>query len=163
MLYRRGSYRGGFDRTGLTFVIVAALGGCAPQGPVGNATEEASAAQAAQVIEVGRPDQILRLQSFPAKRTTVVKGGGYFPVIARLDNGDIVAVIRGGGAHMGRGGRLDLVFSSDDGETWSAPQTAVEGPDDYRNRPLAWRRTAPWCWPTSSRGDMARRASGSRS
>ena len=37
---------------------------------------------------------------------------------------------------MDRAGRLDLVFSSEDGETWSAPQTVVEGPDDDRNPAL---------------------------
>ena len=125
-----------FCRIGLTLVIVVALGGCRPERPEGKVAGETEAAQAAQVIEVGRSDQILRLQAFPARRTTLVKGGGYFPVIARLQNGDIAAVIRGGGAHIGREGRLDLVFSSDDGETWSAPQTVVEGPDDDRNPAL---------------------------
>ena len=125
-----------FCRIALITSVMVTLTGCGPQRPEGKVAEETLAAPTAQVIEVGRPDQILRLQSSPAARSTVVKGGGYFPVIARLQNGEIAAVIRGGGAHMGRGGRLDLVFSSDDGETWSAPQTVVEGPDDDRNPAL---------------------------
>jgi hypothetical protein len=44
-----------------------------------------------------------------ASRVTVVSGGGYFQ------------------------GRLDIVTSSDEGKTWSAPVTAIDGPDDDRN------------------------------
>ena len=56
-------------------------------------------------------------------RTVVVDGGGYFPVLIRLANGDLLAVHRGGGAHIGRRGRLDLVRSTDEGKTWSEPWT----------------------------------------
>ncbi len=64
---------------------------------------------------------------------TVVDGDGYFPVAIRLESGEILAVLRGGGAHVGRGGRLDLVRSADGGQTWSAPQMVIDGPEDDRN------------------------------
>ncbi len=70
------------------------------------------------------------------QRVTVVEGGGYFPVAIRLDSGDILAVLRGGGPHIGKAGRLDLVRSSDQGKTWSKPWTAVDGPGDDRNPAL---------------------------
>jgi Neuraminidase (sialidase) len=70
------------------------------------------------------------------ERLTVVEGGGYFPVAVRLASGEILAVLRGGGAHIGRAGRLDLVISRDQGRTWSKPWTAVDGPEDDRNPAL---------------------------
>jgi len=69
----------------------------------------------------------------PIERITVVEGGGYFPVAVRLSSGEILAVLRGGGPHIGRAGRLDLVISGDQGWTWSKPWTVVDGPEDDRN------------------------------
>src|SRR5579885_2028814 len=69
----------------------------------------------------------------PARRVTVVEGGGYFPVAIRLRSGEILAVLRGGAPHIGVKGRLEVVTSRDGGATWSAPQTVVDGPDDDRN------------------------------
>jgi Neuraminidase (sialidase) len=63
----------------------------------------------------------------------VTKGLGYFPVAISLDNGDMLAVLRGGAAHVGVKGRLDLVRSTDGGKTWSAPWTAIDGEFDDRN------------------------------
>jgi Neuraminidase (sialidase) len=63
----------------------------------------------------------------------VTSGLGYFPVAIPLKNGDVLAVIRGGAAHIGVKGRLDLVRSTDQGKTWSAPWTAVDGAFDDRN------------------------------
>jgi photosystem II stability/assembly factor-like uncharacterized protein len=63
----------------------------------------------------------------------VTRGEGYFPVAVRLANGDILAVLRGGAAHIGVKGRLDLVRSKDAGRTWSAPETVADGPLDDRN------------------------------
>src|ERR1041385_1323613 len=63
----------------------------------------------------------------------VTKGLGYFPVAISLKNGDVLAVVRGGAAHIGVKGRLDLVRSTDRGKTWSAPWTAVDGQFDDRN------------------------------
>src|SRR5258708_37432895 len=66
----------------------------------------------------------------------VVEGGGYFPVLVGLRDGSLLAVFRGGAPHIGRGGRLDLASSIDQGQTWSAPRTAVDGPEDDRNPEL---------------------------
>jgi Neuraminidase (sialidase) len=68
-----------------------------------------------------------------ADRSIVVSGGGYFPVLIRLQDGKLMAVLRGGAPHIGRNGRLDLVTSVDQGKTWTAPRTVVDGPDDDRN------------------------------
>jgi BNR repeat-like domain len=65
--------------------------------------------------------------------TVITKGQGYFPVAILLQNGDVLAVLRGGAAHVGVKGRLDLVRSTDRGKTWSAPWTAVDGEFDDRN------------------------------
>jgi Neuraminidase (sialidase) len=71
-----------------------------------------------------------------APHTTVVSGGGYFPVLTRLNNGTLMAVLRGGAPHIGIKGRLDIVTSKDNGKTWSAPRTVVDGPEDDRNPAL---------------------------
>ena len=70
------------------------------------------------------------------RRATVVTGGGYFPVLIRLKNGDLMAVLRGGAPHIGVKGRLDIITSKDNGKTWSAPHTVVDGPEDDRNPAL---------------------------
>src|SRR6266550_6524219 len=56
-----------------------------------------------------------------------------FPVAIHLKNGDVLAVLRGGAPHIGVKGRLDLVRSTDHGQTWSAPWTAVDEQFDDRN------------------------------
>ena len=70
------------------------------------------------------------------KRITVVSGGGYFPVLIQLKNGELMAVLRGGAPHIGAKGRLDIVTSKDHGLTWSPPHTVVDGPEDDRNPAL---------------------------
>ncbi len=93
-----------------------------------------SASLAAQEVDQREPDAVLRLRSFSARRVTVIgEAGGYFPVAARLKDGRIAAVLRGGGSHIDVRGRLDIVFSSDEGETWTAPRILVDGPNDDRN------------------------------
>jgi hypothetical protein len=74
-------------------------------------------------------------QRVPAKRVTVVRGGGYFPVLIQLDNKDLVAAVRGGDTHIGVKGRLDWVRSTDGGETW-AVRMLVDSPMDDRNPAL---------------------------
>src|SRR5215510_12497920 len=66
----------------------------------------------------------------------VTQGLGYFPVAIHLKNGDVLAVIRGGAAHVGVKGRLDLIRSTDKGKTWSAPWTAIDEDLDDRNPAL---------------------------
>jgi sialidase-1 len=70
------------------------------------------------------------------KHQIVTSGLGYFPVAIRLNNGDVLAVIRGGAPHIGVKGRLDLVRSSDGGKTWSKPWTAIDESQDDRNPAL---------------------------
>ena len=47
------------------------------------------------------------------ERVTVMDHGGYFPVAIRLSSGEILAVMRAGAPHIGRGGRLVLSISND--------------------------------------------------
>ncbi len=69
----------------------------------------------------------------PDPAVLVVKGQGFFPVALRLADGRLAAVLRGGAPHIGLAGRLDIVFSTDDGRTWTAPSLVVDGPLDDRN------------------------------
>lgn len=73
------------------------------------------------------------IQLGDAPRVTVVSGSGYFPVLIRLRNGELMAVLRGGAPHIGVKGRLDIVTSRDDAKTWSAPRTVIDSPGDDRN------------------------------
>ena len=67
------------------------------------------------------------------QRSLVVTGQGYFPVAIRLKDGRIAAVLRGGAGHLGIRGRLDIVFSSDEGKTWTRPTVVNDSPVDDRN------------------------------
>lgn len=67
------------------------------------------------------------------ERSAVVTGQGYFPVAIRLADGRIAAVLRGGAGHLGIKGRLDIVFSADEGKTWSQPTVVNDSPVDDRN------------------------------
>src|SRR5262245_15746953 len=58
---------------------------------------------------------------------------GSFPVAQRLNDGRIAVVRRGGAPHLGVEGRLDIVFSGDDGKTWSPPSVVNDSPVDDRN------------------------------
>ncbi len=68
-----------------------------------------------------------------AERIIAAKGEGYFPVMIKLGDGTLAAVIRGGAPHIGIGGRLDVIRSTDGGRTWSKPIVAVDSPWDDRN------------------------------
>ena len=77
----------------------------------------------------------------PAReRSLVVKGQGYFPVALRLHDGRIAVVLRGGAGHVGLQGRLDIVFSSDEGRAWTKPAVVVDSPVDDRNPALGQAR-----------------------
>ncbi len=67
------------------------------------------------------------------ERAVAVSGQGYFPVLCRLDDGRLAAAVRGGAPHIGVGGRLDWIESSDGGQTWSAPRVLVDSEWDDRN------------------------------
>ena len=53
--------------------------------------------------------------------------------MAKLDNGELAAVVRAGAEHIGVGGRLDLVRSRDGGKSWGRPQTIADVSPDSRN------------------------------
>lgn len=74
---------------------------------------------------------VSRLES--AERIIAVKGGGYFPVLIKLQNGTLGAVVRGGAPHVGIEGRLDWIHSEDGGKTWSEPSVIVDSEFDDRN------------------------------
>ena len=60
-----------------------------------------------------------------------------WPTVHRLGNGDVVAVFSGDReAHVCPWGKVQMVRSTDDGETWSAPQTVQNGPIDDRDAGL---------------------------
>jgi hypothetical protein len=67
------------------------------------------------------------------ERGFAVRGAGYFPVLVKLHDGSLAAVVRSGAPHIGVGGRLDFLRSLDGGKTWSSPQTIVYMPPDTRN------------------------------
>ena len=77
--------------------------------------------------------ELIDALSLPSTKVTVaIEGQGYFPVaVAKGER--IGVVLRGGGGHLGRGGHLDLIWSSDGGKTWTKPATIVDTPEDDRN------------------------------
>jgi hypothetical protein len=68
-----------------------------------------------------------------AQRSLVISGQGYFPVALRLLDGRVAVVLRGGATHLGIAGRLDIVFSEDEGKSWSKPTVVADSPVDDRN------------------------------
>ena len=57
-----------------------------------------------------------------------------WPTVCRLQNGDILAVFSGDReAHVCPWGKVQIVRSTDNGETWSQPVTIVNGPLDDRD------------------------------
>ena len=96
-----------------------------------------------------------------SQRTTVIEGQGYFPVIAAAPSGNLLVVLRGGAPHMGLGGRLDAVRSTDGGRTWTSPVTIADSERDDRNpAPSASTRTATPFSPTTGRAATTKTVSG---
>ena len=87
---------------------------------------------AIQAAHAEEPFRALR----KAERIIAARGEGYFPVMIKLRGGALGAVIRGGAPHIGIGGRLDFIRSTDGGRTWSNPIVAVDSPWDDRNPAL---------------------------
>ncbi len=69
-----------------------------------------------------------------AEDRPILRGGGYFPVLVELKDGSLGAVIRNGAAHLGVGGRLDWIRSTNGGKTWSKPKPIVDSEWDDRNQ-----------------------------
>jgi hypothetical protein len=81
-------------------------------------------------------DDLDRPQLESAERIVAVRGGGYFPVLIKLQDGSLGAVVRGGAPHIGVKGRLDWIRSTDGGKTWSEPAVIVDSKWDDRNPAL---------------------------
>lgn len=80
------------------------------------------------------PDRILDVRALPGTRETIAyKGGGLFPILALAPNGDVVAALRGGAGHLGRHARMEVVRSSDAGQSWTPPNPVADGEDDDRD------------------------------
>jgi len=83
----------------------------------------------------------------PTKRIVSDAGaGGYqaFPDVCRLKNGDLYCVFYAGYGHISlpnakhpKGGRICAVRSSDEGHTWSRPETVIDTPLDDRDPSIA--------------------------
>ena len=71
-----------------------------------------------------------------AERIIAVRGGGYFPVLIKLQDGSLGAVVRGGAPHIGIKGRMDWIRSTDGGKTWSPPAVVADSKWDDRNPAL---------------------------
>ncbi|MFQ6131702.1 MAG: exo-alpha-sialidase [Armatimonadota bacterium] len=85
------------------------------------------------VAAEGAPNDLDVPRLTAAERVVAVRGGGYFPVLVELQDGSLGAVVRGGAPHIGIGGRLDWIRSTDGGRTWSAPAVIVDSKWDDRN------------------------------
>jgi len=68
-----------------------------------------------------------------SREVTLCRDEGYFPVLVGPRATEILAVVRGGAAHVGVTGRLDALRSSDGGLTWSRPAVIVQSEADDRN------------------------------
>lgn len=64
---------------------------------------------------------------------SLVAGGNMFPVMNRLSDGRLAAVVRAGAGHLGAAGRLDMIFSADEGTTWQGRVVVDDSPLDDRN------------------------------
>ncbi len=74
--------------------------------------------------------QIQIVKEKPVKRYMIATLGGYFPVLQKLGDGSIGAVVEAGDFHVGERGRLDFVRSLDGGESWAAARPIeIDGPD----------------------------------
>ena len=56
-----------------------------------------------------------------------------FPVLLKLQNGELLAIVRGADYHVGERGRLDCVRSRDGGMSWSQPSVVAADGADNRN------------------------------
>ena len=73
--------------------------------------------------------EIYRAQ--PSKRYIMCTLAGYFPVLQKLADGTLAAIVRGGDLHVGERGWVGITTSADGGESWSRVQRiASDGPDN---------------------------------
>ncbi len=69
----------------------------------------------------------------PVRRYLITPMGGYFPVLTRLQNGELAVIFRTGDYHVGQRGRLELSLSRDGGKTWTMPRIVTVSETDNRN------------------------------
>jgi hypothetical protein len=75
--------------------------------------------------------QIEIYRTRPCKRFIICTMAGYFPVLQKLANGTLAAIVRGGDLHVGERGWLGITTSIDGGESWSHVRViSNEGPDN---------------------------------
>ncbi len=60
------------------------------------------------------------------------KGGGFFPVLLKMHDGNLACALRTGAPHVGSGGEVSICFSRDQGRSWS-DYTVVARGDIRRN------------------------------
>ncbi len=87
------------------------------------------------VCQEGRDETAVR-KAERVERVIAAREQGYFPVMIKLKDGSLGAVIRGGAPHIGVEGRLDWIRSEDGGWTWSKPIVIVDSKWDDRNPSL---------------------------
>ena len=73
--------------------------------------------------------------SVPGERVVAASHCGLFPIVQRMPDGHLVALIRQG-IHIAIDGNLAVIFSYDHGRSWTTPKTVVSGPSDCRNAAL---------------------------
>lgn len=72
--------------------------------------------------------EAFQMDSLDAERVSVYQGG-YFPRLAALPSGELLAFFKTGAAHIGKGGRASMSRSTDGGKTWSEPVTVFDRPN----------------------------------
>jgi len=76
---------------------------------------------------------VLDVFNLPSTQSMVVaEGKGYFPVLQCIKE-RLFVVFRAGGGHLGRGGRLESLWSFKNGTFHESPGVVVDGPEDDRN------------------------------
>ena len=86
---------------------------------------------------VGSPQLFADAPGFKVRDLKVISLDDYYhgwPTVTRRANGDLVCVWSGGReSHVCPFGRVEMIVSHDEGETWSFPQVILDGPIDDRD------------------------------
>ncbi len=80
-------------------------------------------------------------QEIPCTRHLMVSNGGLFPAMIQLHSGELIAAVRGGFWHGSappgyKEASIDIIRSSDYGESWTKPLTIIDSDDDDRDPTL---------------------------
>ncbi len=86
-------------------------------------------------------EELLDLRRLPGSTQLVVaRDRGYFPVVLGVGPGEAIAAIRGGAPHIGVEGRLELVRTTDRGNSWKVQGVIADSDWDDRNPSLGMAR-----------------------